>query len=67
MLEKESVSVLALFYPHDLPRFAFTGHWPRLLSPLATTDPPPTDPPEIGFVFPLHSALIRHKPQYTND
>ncbi len=30
MLEKESVSVLALFYPHDLPRVAFTGHWPRL-------------------------------------
>src|SRR5208337_1686132 len=30
MLEKESVSVLALFYPHDLPRIAFTGHWPRL-------------------------------------
>src|SRR5208337_536090 len=27
---KESVSVLALFYPHDLPRFAFTGHWPLL-------------------------------------
>ena len=27
MLEKESMSVLALFYPHDLPRFAFTGHY----------------------------------------
>jgi len=44
MPKKLLVSVQALFYLRDLPRFAFTGPWPL------TTGHSPL-PPRIGFVF----------------
>jgi hypothetical protein len=56
MPERLLVSVQALFYLRDLPRFAFTGHWPltTVLEPL---------PACFGFVFDAQALERTIQPQ----